>query len=252
MDTSLGHPVDNVGQLLSRGVAEALYLESMKPAPCRTSQTESIAHEGNLETIKHNEPSILENIDNVKLMDVVEKRVSVRRFARMDTPRAVLTAILWVAYEADIAQWPQEHLQRRALEFFLLENTKDGQKTLYEYQHSDGSLNHIKAIPRSSTLPSLYVDPCFQDAPSAIWIVGNLAEAIGAHGSYGHRQLLFRSGAAANRLWLTAISLGIAGTISGGLLPRSARQLLDFDGWRRLALCAFLAGAPASDVHPEK
>jgi Nitroreductase family len=246
MDTSIGRPVDTMSQLSSRGLAEALYLESMKTASRRIPQTESIAHEGNLETMKHNEPSILENACNLELMDVLMKRVSVRRFAREDTSQAILTTFLRVAYEADIAEWPQEHLQRRALQFFLLENTKDGQKALYEYHHTDGSLNLIKAISRSSTLPSLYVDTCFQDAPTAIWIVGNLAEAIGAHGSYGHRQLLFRSGAAANRLWLTAISLGIAGTISAGLLPRSARQVLNFDGWRRLALCAFLAGVPAN------
>jgi len=181
-------------------------------------------------------------------MNVLMRRASVRRFARKDVSKDILTALLWLAYEADIAEWPQEHLQRRALQFFLLENTTDGNSALYEYRHSDRSLNFVKAVPRSSTVPPLYVDSCFQDAPAAVWIVGSLEKAIGAHGSYGHRQLLFRSGAAANRLWLRAIKLGIVGTISAGILPRNARQLLDFDGWGKLVLCAFLAGAPANDV----
>jgi SagB-type dehydrogenase family enzyme len=246
---SIKHTVNDAAQPSTRRLEEILYLESMRTAPASTPRRGRLGREGSLAGINEIGTSFKEDAGNdLKLIDVLMRRGSVRRFDRKKLPHAALAAIIRVAHEADCDEWQEEYLRGKALQFFLLENNIDDQKALYEFQPIDGSLSLIKAIPGLNNAPSLYVDVCFQNAPAAIWIVGDLAEAIRTYGSYGHRQLLFRAGAAANRLWLTALSLGIAGTISAGLLPRIARQLLDFDGWKTVALCAFVAGVPADDV----
>lgn len=228
--------------LMSQHLLHSLFLESMRTAQsdfqvdvCGTSEKKTAV-------MRRETSSTVDRAQHMDLLDVLSRRTSGRTFAQKDVPQSTMMAMVKYAYEADSSEWPESALHQTALRFFILQTAKEGSKTLYEYRRNADELGLVKRIPPSDISKPLYVDPCFQEAPLAVWIIGDLAKAIEAHGSYGHRQLLFRAGAAANRLWLTAISLGLAGTIAAGLLPRIARQVLGFDGWQSLPLCAFLGG----------
>ncbi|HYE73791.1 MAG TPA: hypothetical protein VEF04_10680, partial [Blastocatellia bacterium] len=71
---------------------------------------------------------------------------------------------------------------------------------------------------------------------------GNLAAACARYGSWGHRQLLLRTGAAGQRLWLSSIGVGLAGTVFAGFLPRAANRFAGLDGYLQASLLAFAVG----------
>jgi hypothetical protein len=113
---------------------------------------------------------------------------------------------------------------------------------IYRYNPLSHSLIHQGSGLSYEEMKTLFVQPEYAAAPFVIWIAGNLAAACFAQGGHGHRQLLFRAGAAGHRLWLASLGLGLRGSSFAGLIPGAARTLLDLDGYKRASLFAFAAG----------
>src|SRR4029450_9966494 len=94
--------------------------------------------------------------------------------------------------------------------------------------------------PKAAT--SLALQAEFAGAPVLIFVTGNLAAACERYGSWGHRQLLLRAGAAGQRLWLASIGVGLAGTVFAGFLPRAANRFAGVDGYLQASLLAYSVG----------
>ncbi len=169
------------------------------------------------------------------------QRRSVRHFSSEPVPRDFLLALIREATRIDEAEWNNRLEANHLLRFFVLET--NGARQSRELLAYDPETDQLRSLLRdlSNRLP-LYGDSIFETAPAAVWIVGDLHRATALFGEYGHRNLLFRAGAAANYMWLSAIACGYANTITAGLLSRPARLSLDMDGWDRLALCALPLG----------
>lgn len=245
-------PIGDVGRLPPIDLADRLYLESMSTNPTYSIWDENERSSDHGESVIYDFTTSEDQSTKATLSRVLLSRRSVRQFHPGRASLPTIARMIKGAHAADAADWPEEHAHHRDLKFFLFEQYEDHSKgELYEFRSDRGSLITVKTISHTNPLQSLYVDKCFQSAPSSIWLAGNLEEATRIHGSYGHQQLLFRAGAAANRLWLTAVGLGFEGTISAGLLSQVSRSVLGFDGWRRLSLCAFLVNAPPGGTLPE-
>lgn len=232
--------VGDIRHLSVGELTDSLHLESMY---CSASSKSARHYPVRRERLSHeiiDRPKASDSLGGLTLSQTLVKRRSVREFAQGEMPpESTIATMVELAQAADICDWPVEHAEGRDLHFYLLEQRRN---RLSEFNLTSGAFDLVTKVPGTPLFSSLYVDVCFHKAPIAIWIVGDLSLAVASVGSRGHRQLLFRAGAAANRLWLAAISMGLEGAISGGLLPRVARTILGFDGWTRLALCAFLGG----------
>lgn len=142
-----------------------------------------------------------------------------------------------------MTDWPEEHLNGQALEFFVLARSMEGLKAgVYLYRPGDQSLRLVRGALASEETTQLYVQEEFSAAPVAIWIVGNLAAACGRHGAFGHRQLLLRAGAAGNHLWMAALGMGLSGSLVAGIVAGAAHRELGLDGYLRAGLLALAIG----------
>jgi nitroreductase len=151
--------------------------------------------------------------------------------------------MLAIAHDADKREWPQEHACGLPLTFNALMWRAEGVAPgVYRYAAQEHSLYWCAEAPSPEETAELFLQDEFAVAPLAIWITGNLAGACARHNSWGHRQLLLRAGAAAHRLWMAALGMGLQGCLVSGLVPGAARRLLDFDGYHRASLIAFIAG----------
>jgi nitroreductase len=147
------------------------------------------------------------------------------------------------AHEGDLVDWPLEHTEGQALTFLAIASRVQGvEPGVYAYVHHAHTLAVAKPVIAFEKMIDLFVQLEFASAPVIIWISGNLAAACARHGAFGHRQLLLRAGAAANRLWMAAMAMDLEGCIVAGVVPGAARQQLGLDGYRYASLIAFAAG----------
>lgn len=180
---------------------------------------------------------------NSSALGVLTQRNSVRHFRNESVLQAHVSSMLHHAYHGDLNDWPAEHAQLQPLTFLVLASRLEGcRRGIYEYVHNENGLAPLWPATHTEEIAGLFVQPEFEYAPVVIWIAGNLAAACARHGSFGHRQLLVRAGAAANRLWIAALAMGLKGCIVAGLVPGVARLKLNLDGYRRASLIAFAGG----------
>jgi SagB-type dehydrogenase family enzyme len=146
------------------------------------------------------------------------------------------------AQARDEEDWPHEHAEHQKLKFFVLAKSVSNLRLgFYEYDYQRHGLDLIKE-DIDADLSGLFVQPEFGTAPAAILITGNLASGCARWGAFGYRQLLLRAGAAANRLWISALDLGLAGCIVAGLVAGATTRQLGLDGYRSANLLAFVVG----------
>ncbi len=183
---------------------------------------------------------------------VLARRNSVRHFRNEAVSQAHIGPMLYHAYEGDLNDWPAEHAQLQPLTFLVLASRVEGfHRGVYEYVPNEHGLAFLRPAAQTEEMADLFVQPEFGYAPVVVWIAGNLAAACARHGPFGHRQLLVRAGAAANRLWMAALAMGLKGCIVAGLAPGVARLQLNLDGYRRASLIAFAGGHGTPLLYPE-
>lgn len=177
------------------------------------------------------------------VIDVLRQRISVRSFTDDAVSVEQLGTMLHLADLCDLDHWPEECRSGNRLTFLALARHVQGiNKGVYSYDLQNHRIDFLCAMPGDQEAVQLYVQSEFAYAPLAVWITGNLALACARHGSFGHRQLLLRAGAAAQRLSLVGAAMGLAGTIVAGLIPNAARRSVELDGYSGASLVAYVAG----------
>jgi SagB-type dehydrogenase family enzyme len=175
--------------------------------------------------------------------EVLTARTSVRHYSTKPVGADQLGSMLHHAHEGDLADWPSERSEDQALTFLAIASRVQGvEPGVYAYVPREHTLVVAKPVIAVEKMIDLFVQPEFASAPVIIWIAGNLAASCARHGAFGHRQLLLRAGAAANRLWMAAMAMDLGGCIVAGVVPGAARQQLGLDGYRHASLIAFAAG----------
>jgi SagB-type dehydrogenase family enzyme len=156
-----------------------------------------------------------------------------------------LSTMLSFAYSSDVNDWPEENLNGLPLSFMMVApNVGSLNDGFYQYDPVRQALLSLRGPISPDDLRRLYVQEEFALAPLVIWIAGNLAAACARHGAFGHRQLLLRAGAAGNRLWMSALAMGLGGTLVAGIVQNSAGKILGLDGYRKRAILAVAIGRP--------
>jgi SagB-type dehydrogenase family enzyme len=185
-------------------------------------------------------PGILEG--GRTLAEVLSHRASIRHYTNDPVSLTQLAGILTSACDGDRRDWPQDH-QLMPLEFLVLASRVEGVVPgAYLYDRSENALRHWRSDYSPDQQGELFLQEEFAYSPLTVWIFGNLAAACEKHGSFGHRQLLLRAGAAAHRCWMAALSLGMQGCPVAGMIPGAARDLLGLDGYTKASLLAFAGG----------
>jgi hypothetical protein len=179
------------------------------------------------------------------LDDVLPVRAAVRDYAGTPLSGADLSAVFAAADRMDAGGWPAERAAGVDLELYCAAWRVTGVDTgLYRYQPRRSALCRVASLPDGPEAEELVMQQEFAQASALLVITGNLAAALARHGSHGHRLLLSRAGAAGHAAWLTALRLGLVGTVFAGLLPHVLRERAHADGYHRAALFAFAAGHP--------
>lgn len=174
---------------------------------------------------------------------ILEQRRSIRHYASDPLSLGQLSTMLRCAYDGDANDWPEEHHSGQQLEFLVFANRVGGANpAVYLYNDTRRGLSLFAQAPAFSEMVEAFVQSEFASAPLFVWIVGDLRAACKRHGAFGHRLLLLRAGAAAHRLWLGALSVGLSGCLIAGLIPGAGRRRFGLDGYKRASLIGFTAG----------
>jgi SagB-type dehydrogenase family enzyme len=181
------------------------------------------------------------------LGEVLSTRTSIRHYASKFVAVEQLSTMLHCAHHSDLKEWPEEHRLGQSLIFLTLAWRVEGLNPgVYAYDSQNHALSFVRHAPTSQETVELFLQREFAAAPMVVWIVGNLAAACARHGAFGHRKLLLRAGAAGHRLWMAASGMGLAGTVTAGVITGAARQQLGLDGYQRASLLAFPTGYAAT------
>src|SRR5262249_30889523 len=152
----------------------------------------------------------------------LDARTSARMFDRRAIGLAELATMLGVAIDGDRIDWPGEEQAGVDLQLTVVAWRVDGlAPAVWRYEPRTHALAFVGRAPAAEEAATLTLQLEFTSAPALVFITGGLAAACARYGSWGHRQLLLRAGAAGERLWLAALGTGLAGSVFAGFLPRA-------------------------------
>jgi SagB-type dehydrogenase family enzyme len=193
----------------------------------------------------------IERVGGRLLDEVLTGRNSTRTYTDDPVSLAQLSTILSYAFRWDGAEWWGGERGEEALKFTVLANNVEGlEPGVYEYEPVSRKLISLRGALSAEESMGLFVQSGFAEAPVTVWISANLAAACSRAGSFGHRRLLIRAGAAGHRLWMASLALGMVGCLVAGVIPGAARRSLGMDGYTNATLLAFAAGH--GSLHPRK
>jgi SagB-type dehydrogenase family enzyme len=193
----------------------------------------------------------VERVGGRLLGEVLAGRRSVRIYTDDPVSLAQLSTILGYAHRWDAAEWRSVERGEEALKFTVLANNVEGlEPGVYAYEPVSHELISLRGALSTEESMDLFAQSEFAEAPVTVWISANLAAACSRAGSFGHRRLLIRAGAAGHRLWMASLALGMAGCMVAGVIPGAARRRLGMDGYTNASLLAFAAGH--GSLHPRK
>ena len=177
------------------------------------------------------------------LVQSLLERTAIRFYAPTPLSAAQLGSILKAASLGDQQDWPHEEEAGVGLQLLAVAWRVEGiEPAVYSYHPQSHELAYVGPAPDPGQATSLALQAEFASAPVLIFVTGNLAAACERYGSWGHRQLLLRAGAAGQRLWLASIGVGLAGTVFAGFLPRAAHRFAGVDGYLQASLLAYSVG----------
>jgi SagB-type dehydrogenase family enzyme len=179
----------------------------------------------------------------IDLATVLRSRTSVRNYSDETVPLEAVAAILMAAARVDSRNWHAQQTEGIRLSLLLVAWRLDGLAAgTYIYADDSHELLLVgPALPQSEA-QELVLQQEFARAAALLIILGDMAEAIEREGSHGYRQLLLRAGAAAHSADLAAMSVGLAGCFTAGLLVRAVEALAGIDGCHQSTLFALAVG----------
>ena len=193
---------------------------------------------------EHQRIALPEPIEETKTLSLsLLERTAIRFYAPTPLTAAQLGTILKAAILGDQQDWPHEEDAGVGLQLLTVAWRVEGiEPAVYSYHPQSHELAYVGPAPDPKEATSLALQAEFASAPVLIFVTGNLAAACERYGSWGHRQLLLRAGAAGQRLWLASIGVGLAGTVFAGFLPRAAHRFAGVDGYLQASLLAYSVG----------
>lgn len=189
-------------------------------------------------------PSVL--TESYPLQQAMRARAAIRFYDAAPITLAQLGTIFHTTMAGDRQNWPQEEAAGVGLQLKVVAwRVADLEPAIWQYEPDTHELSYVGRAPAAAEeAETLALQHEFSAAPIIVFITGNLAAACTRYGSWGHRQMLLRAGAAGQRLWMSAIGVGLAGTVFAGFLPRAAQRFAGVDGYLQASLLAFAAGRP--------
>lgn len=244
LDQKTAHPPSTFSGLSVDEVFHQLYKES------RTSQARLVLKKSSAVALDLNGPLPQEQTfvppsrtKNGSLGAVLSRRRSVRRYSSDSIDLEQLSNILYDAAAADAHEWPDKQNDTQMLQFLISANRVESlSPAVYRFDLTQHSLNFFGSLPSATEELQIFGGRDFTASAVFIWIGGNLQAACDQEGAFGHRKLLLRAGAAANRLWLSAIALGLEGGIVAGVSPGTHSKQFCFNGATQASLVGFVAG----------
>lgn len=182
------------------------------------------------------------------LYEVMQERRAVRAYSDRHIGQEQLGAMLQTAAQGDDADWPSQRYAARLKLLVVAWRVNGMRPGVYGYQLDSHALQ-LMTQPAEESLNGrgLVLQAEFAEAAALVLITGSLQDATAQHGSWGHRNLLVRAGAAGQRLWLASLATGLCGTVFAGMLPRAAKALAAIDGFRTTGLLAYATGYPKTE-----
>jgi SagB-type dehydrogenase family enzyme len=112
----------------------------------------------------------------------------------------------------------------------------------YRYDAKTRRLLPIRAIERADFSRNVLLQWEHGLAAAVIFFVAPLSAWLSRCGDRGYRAAMLQAGWIADRSYLTAESLGLSYSASGGFAPVAADQLFSLDGYAFTALFSFVVG----------
>ncbi len=149
------------------------------------------------------------DIEAPSLGDVILRRGSARRFARLPISLEQLSTII----DASTSAIPLDFLKRREtlIDVYLIANeVRELRAGAYFCNRRAGCLEQLKVGQFRAVSGYLCLEqPLFSDASTVFYLMTNLKSVIGALGNRGYRAAQFEAGVVAGKLYLSAYSLSM-------------------------------------------
>jgi nitroreductase len=177
------------------------------------------------------------------LQHVFAHRTSVRKYAPTPVRLDQLHTILYHALLDD--PWSSENasLSGDRLTVYVVARRVEGLASgLYRCEPGSAALSFRRGPLTAVETDRILNQADFASAPLQLWIIGDMRTVTSVHGAWGHRTLMVKAGAVANRLWIAAMGLGLDGAVVAGIARRSARLHLGFDGYQQSPMLAVPIG----------
>ena len=189
------------------------------------------------------------------LAELIERRQSCRRFARLPLRLPELSTILKQSYGLGRAKVIDgfERCRRPVpsagalypLEVYVIVNSIDGLESgICHYGLIDHSLERLTDTPvHSQTISRLFLDQeCVADAAAIIVMTAVFARTMRKYGDRGYRYILLEAGHVGQNLMLSCGTLGLATLALGGFLDGPLADLLKIDVETEMPVYAVAVG----------
>ena len=164
---------------------------------------------------------------NISTAQVLLRRASVREYVSESIRLQDVATMLRCSSDYDDFEWKDYRALGVELSFkILLRDGNTGNYEISEYCSRHECLHKLRAGLERRYVQRMYIQEEFADAPLTVIICSSISSATRSLGTFGYTNLLTRAGAAAYRIWLCGIGLGLEGTIHAGLKVSVIRQIL--------------------------
>jgi SagB-type dehydrogenase family enzyme len=113
----------------------------------------------------------------------------------------------------------------------------------YRYVPERHEVLRVRSIERNAVRDSLLLQKDHGEAAAILFLVVPMARWLHDFGDRGYRGAALQVGYLIDRLYLTAESMRLTYTASGGFTPVLADELLDVDGYQRTTMFSFVVGS---------
>ena len=113
----------------------------------------------------------------------------------------------------------------------------------YRYVPEPHEVLRVRSIERDAVRDSLLLQKDHGTAAAILFLVVPMARWLHDFGDRGYRGAALQVGYLIDRLYLTAKSMRLTYTASGGFAPVLADELLDVDGYHRTTMFSFVVGS---------
>ncbi|KAA6443868.1 nitroreductase family protein [Bacillus atrophaeus] len=202
-----------------------------------------------IEHHKNDSRSVLlpdQRIEGEELFQVFKERTATRFYDRAPVDFSDVGTILSAAKEEDARHWQRQISKGIDITLSVIAWRIENLQCPYFYDYCPETHSLVPAgeIPEQAEAENWFLQKEFMFAPAIIIVHGTMNKAVQHYGGHGYRHLMVRGGAAAHNAWLSALTLGLTGTVFAGALPRPLRVCTHIDGRHRTQLCAFSFGKP--------